>query len=69
MTINKYTGKTREEAIEKAKADLGPQVVIMNVKEIHPAGLFGVFRKSTFEVTGAIEDDLSEPYTYERRHG
>ncbi len=68
MTINKYTGKTREEAIEKAKADLGPQVVIMNVKEIHPAGLFGVFRKSTFEVTGAIEDDLSEPYTYERRH-
>ncbi len=68
MTINKYTGKTREEAIEKAKADLGPQVVIMNVKEIRPAGLFGVFRRSTFEVTGAIEDDLSEPYTYERRH-
>lgn len=64
MTINKYVGKTREEAIEKAKSDLGPQVVIMNIKEIRPGGLFGVFKKSSYEVTGAIEDDVNDRPSY-----
>ena len=57
MTINKYTGKTKEEAIEAAKQDLGPAAVIMNVREVRPGGLFGIFKKSTYEVTAAIEDD------------
>ena len=57
MTINKYTGKTKEEAIEAAKQDLGPSAVIMNVREVRPGGLFGIFKKSTYEVTAAIEDD------------
>ena len=26
MTINKFTGKTQEEAIEKAKAEFGPEL-------------------------------------------
>ncbi len=58
MTINKYTGKTKEEAVENAKADLGDSVVILNIKEIRPDGLLGIFKKSTFEVTGAVEDEL-----------
>ena len=39
MTINKYQGKTKEEAIEKAKQELGEGAVVMNVKEIKPTGL------------------------------
>ncbi|RRF96318.1 MAG: flagellar biosynthesis protein FlhF [Lachnospiraceae bacterium] len=57
MTINKYSGKTKEEAINAAKQDLGPAAVIMNVREVRPGGLFGIFKKSTYEVTAAIEDD------------
>lgn len=60
MTINKYTGKTKEAAIDAAKDDLGPAVVIMNVREVRPGGLFGIFKKSTFEVTAAIEDDYKD---------
>ena len=56
MTINKFQGKTKEEAIEKAKAEFGPNAVIMNVKEIKPKGLFGIFASSTYEVTAAIEE-------------
>lgn len=56
MTINKFLGKTKEEAIEKAKAEFGPNVVIMNVKEIKPKGFFGIFKSSTYEVTAAIEE-------------
>jgi flagellar biosynthesis protein FlhF len=56
MTINKFQGKTKEEAIEKAKNELGPGVVIMNVREIKPKGFFRLFKKSTFEVTAALEE-------------
>ncbi|MCR4797677.1 MAG: flagellar biosynthesis protein FlhF [Lachnospiraceae bacterium] len=57
MTIKKYTGKTKEEAIEAAKAELGSQVVIMNIKEQKQKGLFGVFKAPFYEVTAAIEEN------------
>lgn len=56
MTINKFQGKTKEEAIEKAKSEFGENAVIMNVKEIKPKGLFRAFKSSTFEVTAAMEE-------------
>ena len=55
MTINKFQGKTKEEAIEKAKAEFGPSAVIMNIKEVKPKGLLGLFSPTTYEVTAAIE--------------
>ena len=59
MTINKFQGKTKEEAIEKAKLEFGPNAVIMNVKEVRPKGLLGIFQTSTYEVTAAIEEKTS----------
>ena len=56
MTINKFQGKTKEEAIEKAKQEFGENVVIMNVKEVKPKGLFGAFKSSTYEVTAAMKE-------------
>ena len=56
MTINKFQGKTKEEAIEKAKAAFGANAVIMNIKEIKPKGILGIFSSSTYEVTAAIEE-------------
>ena len=38
MTIKKFQGKTKEEAIEKAKQELGASAVVMNAKEIKPRG-------------------------------
>ncbi|MBO5372499.1 MAG: flagellar biosynthesis protein FlhF [Lachnospiraceae bacterium] len=59
MTIKKFQGKTQEEAIDKAKAEFGEQTVIMSIKEIKPRGLFQIFKKSTFEVTAAVEEKES----------
>ncbi len=56
MTINKFIGKTKEEAIEKAKKELGEHAVIMNIKEVKPKGFFAIFRRSTYEVTAALEE-------------
>ena len=56
MTINKFQGKTKEEAIERARAEFGPSAVIMNIKEVRPKGILGIFSATTYEVTAAIEE-------------
>lgn len=56
MTINKFQGKTKDEAIEKAKKEYGPNAVIMNIREIKPKGFFRAFASSTYEVTAAMEE-------------
>ncbi len=61
MTIKKFTGKTQEEASQKAKQELGEHCVIMNVKSVKPSGIFRLFRSTVFEVTAAIEEKESLP--------
>lgn len=56
MTINKFQGKTEEEAIEKAKSEMGQGLVIMNVRVVKPKGLFGFLKTPYYEVTAAMED-------------
>ena len=56
MTINKYQGRTKEEAIEKAKQELGAGAVVLNVKEIKPKGMFKAFKENVYEVTAAVEE-------------
>lgn len=56
MTISKYQGSTKEEAIEKAKKELGQGAVVLNVKEIKPKGVFKMFKSTVYEVTVALEE-------------
>ena len=56
MTINKYEGKTKEEAIEKAKQELGEGAVDPKCQRIKPKGIFQIFKNTTYEVTAAVEE-------------
>ena len=56
MTINKYQGRTQEEAIRIAKEQLGEHAVIMNVRPIKLKGLFHFLKDSAYEVTAAVEE-------------
>lgn len=56
MTIKKFQGKTEEEAIERARAQMGTDVVIMNIKEIRPKGILSFLKESEYEVTAAVEE-------------
>lgn len=60
MIIKKYTGKTQEEAILKAKDDLGPNAYVSNVKIIKPKGIAKLFKKQRVELTAAIDDDIPD---------
>jgi len=59
MIIKKFQGKTKDEAIELAKKEMGPNVVIMNVKELPAKGLSGLLKlkPGMLEVTAAVEDN------------
>lgn len=60
MTINKFQGKTESEAIEKAKKEMGQDVVIMSVKTVKPKGVFRAFKGIVYEVTAALEENGSD---------
>lgn len=56
MIIKKYQGSTESEAVVKAKEDLGPDAVIMNVKSVKQKGLRRLFKKDYMEVTAAVDE-------------
>lgn len=60
MTIHKFQGKTESEAIEKAKKEMGPDVVIMSVKTVKPKGVFRAFKGIVYEVTAALEENEAD---------
>lgn len=57
MIIKKFQGKTKEEALESAKKELGEGIVEMNVKTVKPKGIMGLFKGSRIEVTVAKEEE------------
>jgi flagellar biosynthesis protein FlhF len=62
MIIKKFQGRTKEEALESARRELGVNIVEMNVKALKPKGIMGLFRGTRFEVTVAREEE-NEKYS------
>lgn len=58
MIIKKFIGRTELEAVQSAKAELGENIVIMNVRKVKAKGLFASLRSKKVEVTAAVEEDV-----------
>ena len=56
MIVKKYTGSNETEAVLKAKDDLGPSAVVLNVKTMKQRGLAKLFKKDYVEITAALEE-------------
>lgn len=56
MIIKKFQANSETEAIMLAKNELGKDAIVMNIKTISPRGIFRLFRKSTVEVTAAVDE-------------
>lgn len=56
MIVKKYTGETETEAVMKAKDDLGPSAVVLNVKTMKQRGFARLFKKDFVEITAALEE-------------
>lgn len=57
MIIKKYQAKVESDAVEQAKKELGPNVVVMNVKQLKRRGIFGFLKPKQVEVTVALEEE------------
>lgn len=58
MIIKKYLAKTEREAIELAKAELGNNAIVMNIKKVKPKGLSKLFVRGKVEVTAALDENI-----------
>lgn len=59
MIIKKYLAATEREAIEMAKQELGSNAIVMNIKKIHPKGVFKLFVNTKVEITAALDETPS----------
>lgn len=57
MIIKKFQGKTKEEALAAAYAELGPNVVEMNTRNVKRKGIFSFLMPQMVEVTVALEEE------------
>lgn len=63
MIIKKFEAETQEEAILKAKDELGSGAVVMNIKTTKPKGVFKFMKKPVVEVTAAVDENVDRPKT------
>lgn len=59
MIIKKFQADTETEAIILAKEELGKDAIVMNIKTVKPKGLYKFFKKSSVEITAAVDDNVS----------
>ncbi|MCH5268035.1 MAG: flagellar biosynthesis protein FlhF [Lachnospiraceae bacterium] len=60
MVIKKYIAETEDEAIALARDELGSDAVIMNVKRSVPKGIYKFIKKTSVEITAAVDDAPQE---------
>ncbi|NLB54467.1 MAG: flagellar biosynthesis protein FlhF, partial [Lentisphaerae bacterium] len=56
MKIRRYFGKDPQEAIQKIRAELGRDAIILNTRKVKKKGLAGLFSKPVVEVLAAIDE-------------
>ncbi|MCR5503372.1 MAG: hypothetical protein K6F53_10210, partial [Lachnospiraceae bacterium] len=57
MIMKKFQGRTREEALDLAIKELGPDVVEMNYRPVKRKGLLGFLKPQEIEVTVGLEEE------------
>lgn len=70
MIMKKYVVSDMNEALNKIKAELGHEAVIISSRKIKKSGIFGIFSKKLIEVTAGVDksqvyDDYSDSATME----
>ena len=56
MIVKKYQGKTENDAVLKAKDELGLGAVVLSSKTIKQRGFMKLFKKDYVEITAALEE-------------
>lgn len=56
MIIKKFVAETEQEAVLKAKEEMGSNAVVLNIKTTKQKGIRRLFKKDSVEITAALEE-------------
>mgnify|MGYP001161905130 CR=1 FL=1 len=56
MKVRRYLGKTKQEALEKVRHNLGNDAIILSSRKIRQGGIKGFFSKPLIEIVAAVDD-------------
>lgn len=59
MRVKKFKAKTINEAVAQMKAEFGSDAVVLHTKVVKSGGFLGFFSRKSYEITGAIDPNLS----------
>ncbi len=57
MKVKKFTGISMQEVMNKIRGEFGENAVILNSKVVNSNGILGLFKKKSFEVIAAIDNE------------
>ncbi|MBO5293305.1 MAG: flagellar biosynthesis protein FlhF [Lachnospiraceae bacterium] len=69
MIIKKFQAKTENDAVEAAKKEMGPDMVVMSVRKVKPKGFFKFLKPQLTEITVALEEESEKAVKRERVAG
>lgn len=58
MRVRKFVGKNVKEAMDKVRAELGEDAVVLHTKKRKKSGLFGIFSKEEVEILAALDSKV-----------
>jgi flagellar biosynthesis protein FlhF len=61
MHLRRFRGETVRDALANARAELGPDALVLSTQLVQASGWRGVLGRREVEVTAAIEREVSEP--------
>src|SRR5438132_11992939 len=60
MKVKTYKTDSLEEGLENIKRDLGNEALILSTRSVSSRPPFGLFKRSGWEITAALEEKASE---------
>lgn len=60
MKVKTFEGKNEQEVLEKIKAEMGVDAVILNIKKISTKGIMGILKGTKVEITAAMDLNSKE---------
>jgi flagellar biosynthesis protein FlhF len=67
MKIQRFKGRTAQEALEQARLALGPEALILQTRRVQASGLQGLVTRPQVEVLAAVDTPPSRPPRNEER--
>ncbi len=61
MKVKRFVGDTAQEVMQKVKAELGREAIIISTRKVRKSGILGFFNKPVVEVVATVDSEYGQP--------